>query len=149
MLDSLRNRTIWGDNALPLVQHRFRPIFQVLLPLVDLLAMAFSFAALGVGSRVVESQTTPWFGVGWGAAVGASAIAALVGLVFRLDWVEIFAKVGLCISFGVYIYLLIASVGFGTYSTVLTVVITVGFLLFPLFRIFDLIGEIAGGSGGK
>lgn len=139
----IRKHTIWAPGALPLVQKRFRPIFRVLLPIVDFLCLVFSLAALGIGSRVVAENTTVWFAVLWGAAIGVSAVTAFVGLVFQNDWLEILAKVGLCVSLAVYIGFLILSVGFGTYSTILTVVITIGFLLFPLFRIFDLVGEIA------
>lgn len=138
-----RLRTVWSPGALALVPRRFRPIYRIVLPIVDVLSVGFSLAAIAFGSRVVERATSGWYVYFWAVLVGLSAIAALVGLVFLLDWVEILGKLGLCVSLASFIFLLIQAARFGATSTLLTLCITVGFLLFPLFRIFDLIGELA------
>lgn len=114
-------RTIWSKDALPLVPPHFRPIYRVLLPIVDVEFLAFSVIAVFVGSRVVSDFTLHWFPFAWAGLMGLGAVLASIGLVFELDWTEFVGKSALIAGFVIYILILTAYVGTGSSSSLLTI----------------------------
>lgn len=138
--------SIWAPDALPLVQHRFKPVFRVFLPIVDFLFIIFGIIGLIIGSRVVQDFTLPWYNTFWSVAIGAAALSALIGLVFSWHWVEIIAKLVLVISCATYGLLLGLNVAAGATNSALTITLTAIVVLIPIFRMLDLVIEIARGE---
>jgi hypothetical protein len=136
-------RTVWAPDALPRVQARFRWIFRVLLPVVDVVFILFGVVGFIIGSRVVETYTLHWYNAFWSATIGLAAIMALVGVVMMFDWVEMLAKLVLVVSVVWYTVLLAVSAADDSPSALLSIIVAVGFGLVPVARILDLIGEIA------
>jgi hypothetical protein len=135
-------RTVWSDGSLPLVPARFRPIYTVFLPLVDLHLLAFAAIAVLVGSQVVEDFTLAWFPYAWAATMGLGAVLASIGLVFMRDWTELVGKGVLVIGFIVYGVVLGFYVNSGSLSSLLTITLVDLAVIGLLIRIGDLVGEI-------
>lgn len=105
--------------------------------------MLLGAAGLIIGSRVIEDASFPWYNFFWSASIGAFATGALVGLAFRLSWIEMLAKIGLVVSVVWYAILLAGNGLSESPSSALSVIIALGFVCTPIFRIIDLIPEIA------
>lgn len=138
--------SIWAPDALPLVQRRFKPVYRVFLPIVDGLFIIFGVFGLVIGSRVVQDFTLPWYNTFWSATIGAAALTALIGLAFEWNWVEIIAKLVLVISCVCYGLLLGLNVAAGTTNSALTITLTAIVVLIPIFRMLDLVIQIARGE---
>jgi len=135
-------KTIWSEGSLPLVPKRFRPIYTVFLPIVDLHLLAFAGVAVLVGSQVVEDFTLSWFPYAWAATMGIGAVLASIGLVFMRDWTELVGKGVLVIGFIVYGIVMGFYVDSGSLSSLLTIILVDLAVIGLLIRIGDLIGEI-------
>lgn len=135
-------RTIWSKDALPLVPARFKPIYRVFLPIVDLHLLGFAAVAVFVGSQVVADFTLQWFPFVWAASMGLGAILASIGLVFERDWTELVGKGILVIGFIVYGVVLGFYVDSGSLSSLLTIILVDLAVIGLLLRIGDLVGEI-------
>jgi hypothetical protein len=88
----LLDKTVWAKDSLPGVQSRFRGIYTVVLPLMDVLLILFGLYGLVFGSKVVTSFTLPWFSPIWAACILVCAAVAGVGLIWHKDVLEITAK---------------------------------------------------------
>lgn len=135
-------RTIWSKDALPLVPARFKPIYTVFLPIVDLHLLAFTAVAVLVGSQIVADFTLQWFPFAWAATMGLGAVLASIGLVFCRDWTELVGKGVLIVGFIVYGVVLAFYVDSGSSSSLLTIILVDLAVIGLILRIGDLIGEI-------
>ena len=138
--------SIWADDALPLVQARFRWIFRVFLPIVDALFIIFGVCGIVLGSKVVQDFTLPWYNTFWSSAIGAAALTAVLGLAFKWYWAEIIGKLILVVSLATYGLLLGLNVAAGAANSALTITLTAIVVMIPAARIIDLVGEIARGE---
>lgn len=135
-------KTIWSHDAMPLVPPRFRPIYQVFLPIVDLHLLVFAAVAVFVGSQVVEDFTLQWFPYAWAATMGLGAVLATIGLVFCRDWTELVGKGVLIIGFIVYGIVLGFYVDSGSLSSLLTITLVDLAVIGLLIRCVDLVSTI-------
>jgi hypothetical protein len=142
-MKDLLSRTIWAKDSLPGVQSRFRGIYTILLPLMDVLLILFGLYGFMVGSKVVTSFTLPWFSPVWAACILIAALVAGIGLVLQKDRLEITAKAALLVLFGIYGFLLVLQVVQVAANAGLTIVLLGIAALFVTARIFDLVSEIA------
>jgi hypothetical protein len=139
----LLSKTIWAKDSLPGVQSRFRGIYTIVLPIMDALLILFGVYGLVFGSKVVTSFTLPWFSPIWAACILVCAMVAGIGLIWHKDRLEITAKAGLLVLFGVYGFLLVLQVVQVAANAGLTIVLLCIAALFVTARIFDLVSEIA------
>lgn len=114
-------KTIWSHDALPLVPPMYRPIYTVLLPIIDALLIAFGVGAAIVGSGVVQSFTIEFLPVIWAFVMLAGAVTASVGLVFMLDQVEVLGKYAIIVALVFYALLLAWDAFTRNPSTILSV----------------------------
>lgn len=142
-LRKLKARSIWSPTALLDVQHRFRGIYRIGLPIVDGLFIALGIAGAIIGSQVVVEATFPLYNLFWSLAIGLCAATALFGLAFQLSWPEMIAKIGLVVSVVWYAVILAGNGIEESPSSALSVIIALGFTCIPIWRIFDLVPEIA------
>jgi hypothetical protein len=136
-------RTIWDRDSLPDVQKRFRGVFTIVLPLMDVLLVIFGLYGLVFGSKVVTSFTLPWFSPVWAACILVCALSAGIGLIFHRDQMEITAKAGLLVLFAIYGFLLTLQVINVAANSGLTIVLLCIAALIVSARIVDLVSEIA------
>ena len=142
-MKELLSRTIWAKDSLPGVQSRFRGIYTVVLPLMDALLIVFGLYGLVFGSKVVTSFTLPWFSPIWAACILVAALTAGAGLIWQKDRLEITAKAGLLVLFGVYGFLLVLQVVNVAANAGLTIVLLAIAALIVTARILDLVDQIA------
>lgn len=142
VLRRIKARTIWAPTALLDIQHRYRGIYRVGLPVVDGLFILLGIAGAIIGSRVIVEATFPLYNLFWSLVIGLSAATALVGLAFQLSWTEMLAKISLVVSVVWYAVLLAGNGIEESPSAALSVIIALGFTCIPIWRITDLIPEI-------
>ena len=110
---------------------------------MDALLIVFGLYGLVVGSKVVTSFTLPWFSPIWAACILVAALVAGIGLVWQKDRLEITAKAGLLVLFGVYGFLLVLQVINVAANSGLTIVLLAIAALIVTARILDLVDQIA------
>lgn len=116
-------KTVWSEDALPLVPPMYRPIYTVLLPVIDTLLIAFGIGAAVVGSGVVETFTVPAIPFIWAAVMLAGALTASYGLVFMLDRVEVLGKYAVVLALVFYVLLLMWDAFTRNPSTILSAIV--------------------------
>lgn len=144
-LAAVGRASIWhrSSTAMARVQKRFRPVFQIGLPAIDVLLVSFSVAGIVIGSNAVREFTAPWFGPLLAAGIGISAAVALVGLAFNRPRLELTSKFVLAACLVLYEAFLIASATVRSASAVLTAVLVTIVLVILAVRIFDLLEQAA------
>lgn len=136
-------RTVWSKDALPLVPVRFRSIYTVLLPSIDVGLILFGISSLFIGSKIVNDFTLPWFSPAWALTTLIGASVALFGLVTLHDRVELFGRFAVGVGLLIYIIATGLYIFGGSPTSVLTLILTCIRLTATIWRISDLAGEIA------
>lgn len=135
-------KTVWSRDALPLVPPRFRSIYTVLLPVIDVGLITFGLTSLIVGSKIVGDFTLPWFRVAWGAVILIGAVVALLGLVFLRKRTELWGRFAVGIGLLIYVAAIIMYIASGSSNSTLTLVLVLIRLVALSWRINDLFTEI-------
>lgn len=151
MLRRLYRASIWHPEAHSMVrvQKRFRPVFQIGLPVFDGALIAFSVFGVVFGSNAVREFTAAWFSPLLAGGIGVSALAALIGLVFQRFKLELTSKFVLGSCLALYVVFLIASATVRTSSAALSAALAVTALIVLTLRVFDLIDEVARQEGDE
>lgn len=135
--------TIWSKGALPLVPKEYRPLYQVLLPIVDAGLLAFSFFAVVVGSGVVDDFAAfPWIPLTWAGVLILGAVLAPIGLVFELDATELLGKGLLILGLTFYSVTLIFYIISGSDSSTLPFILSLLWAIALSFRGAQLIDQM-------
>jgi hypothetical protein len=140
---SHRPRTVWSRDAMPLVPARFRSIYTILLPSIDIGLILFGISSLFIGSKIVNDFTLPWFSPAWALTTLIGASVALVGLALLHDRIELVGRFAVGIGLLIYIVATGLYVFNGSPSAVLPMILTTIRLIATVWRISDLAGEIA------
>lgn len=132
------NATVWSPGGVRPEDWRFRGLFRVVLPLTDLLFMYFGVVGLSNGiSSVQDAGGAVWQTV-WSALLAASALVALVGVVFPALWrVEVVGKIVLISLVAYYVGLFLAR-GLDDTNVTATAGLMVILILLPIWRLADL-----------
>lgn len=144
-LAAVGRASIWHPDApaMQRVQKRFRPVFRIGLPVIDVLLIVFGIAGVVIGSNAVREFTAPWFGPLLASGIGVSALVALVGLAFNRPRLELTSKFTLAACLVLYVAFLVASATVRSASAVLTAVLVAIVLTILAIRIFDLLEQAA------
>lgn len=135
-------RTVWSKDAMPLVPPRFRSIYTVLLPVIDVGLILFGITSLTAGSKIIGDFTLPWFRVAWGAMILAGAIVALIGLVFMRKRTELLGRFAVGMGLLIYVAAIIMYIAAGSSTSALTLVLVLIRLAALSWRVNDLFTEI-------
>ncbi|PCN48032.1 hypothetical protein Csp2054_09160 [Curtobacterium sp. 'Ferrero'] len=136
-------KTIWSKDALPLVPPRFRSIYTVLLPTVDVGLIVFGITSLTVGSRIIGDFALPWFRVAWGLVILLGAAVALVALILQLKRTELYGRFAVALGLLIYVAAIVVYIASGQANSTLTLVLVLIRLAALSWRVNDLISEIA------
>jgi hypothetical protein len=99
---TLLRRTIWAPELLEEVPHRFRGLFTVALPLSYGVISAFGVAGTLTRVPSVALVTSVTYGDIWTLLIGVTALLALVGLIRRLEGLELYAGIALVVGYATY-----------------------------------------------
>jgi hypothetical protein len=135
-------KTVWSKDAMPLVPPRFRSIYTVLLPVIDVGLILFGITSLTAGSKIVGDFTLPWFRVAWGAVILIGAVVALVGLVFMRKRTELVGRFAVGMGLLIYVAAIIMYIVSGSTTSALTLVLVLIRLAALSWRVNDLFTEI-------
>jgi cation transport ATPase len=135
-------RTVWSKDAMPLVPPRFRSIYTVLLPVIDVGLILFGITSLTAGSKIIGDFTLPWFRVAWGAMILAGAVVALIGLVFMRKRTELLGRFAVGMGLLIYVAAIIMYIAAGSSTSALTLVLVLIRLAALSWRVNDLFTEI-------
>ena len=131
--------TIWDPALRDEVPERFRSIYTVVLPLKYALFFGFGVAGslsfIPVFSRVVSLAYADL----WTLLVGIFSLAALIGLVFRIAMLELYATILLDVLLMVYVIALLVlglSGDLGRFALSIGVPV---FVVLPTWRVLDII----------
>lgn len=132
---------------MPLIPERYRSIYSVLIPGIDIGVMGFGVSSLVLGSKILGDFTTPVFLLVWSLLVLVGAAVGLTSLVFlfhrpRLAWVELSGRIAVDLGLAVYAWFTVAYVFNGNPTAALTLVLVLVRLWASLWRVFDIIGEM-------
>lgn len=127
---------------MPLVPTRFRNLYRVVLPLIDLGVIAFGTAALLVGSRIVGDFTIPVFLPLWAAMIALGALVGLIGLIFLRARLELTGITAATLGLIVYAGLSVLYIISGSVTSILTLILVIVRILFYLWRFLDLLGQL-------
>jgi len=136
-------RTVWSKDAMPLVPPRFRSIYTVLLPTIDVGLIVFGITSLTVGSRIIGDFASPWFRVAWGLVILVGAFLALTALVLQMKRVELYGRFAVGIGLLIYVAAIVVYIASGQANSTLTLVLVLIRLAALSWRVNDLISEIA------
>lgn len=142
-------KTIWSRNAQPLVPSRFRTLFTVLIPTIDVGVIIFGLSSLLLGSKIVGDFTIPIFLPLWACLILFGAAAALIGLIFLWPRVELAGRSAVLLGLVVYAGLTILYIVGGAATATLTLVLIAIRVIASLWRFFDLLGELQREEAGK
>lgn len=142
-------KTIWSRNALPLVPPRFRTLFTVLIPAIDVGVIIFGLSSLLLGSKIVGDFTIPIFLPLWACLILVGAVAALIGLIFIRHRLELVGRGAVLLGLIVYAGLTILYIVGGATTATLTLVLISIRIVASLWRFFDLLGEMQREEAGK
>lgn len=135
--------TVWANGALDDVQPRFRNVFRLFLPTVDVILIIMGVIASIVSSAALGDLVLPWFGLVWSSLLALAGFIALIGVVFMFDRLELWAKGALVLLFLIYI----TALGFygisGRYASWISMAVMLVSLMVVLGRIIDLVNQIA------
>lgn len=132
---------------MPLIPERFRSIYTVLIPGIDVGVMAFGVSSLILGSKILGDFTTPVFLLIWsllvlvGAAIGFTTLVTLFHRP-KLAWIELSGRIAVDLGLAVYAWFTVAYIFNGNVTATLTLVLVVVRLWASLWRVFDIIGEM-------
>lgn len=135
-------KTVWSKDAMPLVPPRFRSIYTVLLPVIDVGLILFGITSLTAGSKIIGDFTLPWFRVAWGAMILAGAVVALIGLVFMRKRTELLGRFAVGMGLLIYVAAIIMYIAAGSSTSALTLVLVLIRLAALSWRVNDLFTEI-------
>ena len=136
-------KTVWSKDAMPLVPPRFRSIYTVLLPTVDVGLIVFGITSLTVGSRIIGDFALPWFRVAWGLVILFGALVALTSLILQMKRTELYGRFAVGIGLLIYVAAIIVYIASGQTNSTLTLVLVLIRLAALSWRVNDLISEIA------
>lgn len=136
-------KTIWSKDAMPLVPPRFRSIYTVLLPTVDVGLIVFGITSLTVGSRIIGDFALPWFRVAWGLVILVGAVLALTALILQLKRTELYGRFAVALGLLIYVAAIVVYIASGQTNSTLTLVLVLIRLAALSWRVNDLISEIA------
>lgn len=138
-------RTVWSKDALDDIPTRYRPLVKWAYPLI----YGINLAVVGVYGFITGGTQTmrdayPYPGASLlCAAIGVSALVALIGVVFQLQQLERTGDGLLVAGTVTYLLLLVLALGDGQGSSpVFTISLDVGFTVLAFFRIQDLSRDI-------
>lgn len=135
-------KTIWSKNAMPLVPSRFRSIYTILLPTIDVGLMVFGLSSMLLGSKIVGDFTIPIFLPLWACLLLFGGLLALLGLIFLRPRLELLGQSSAIIGLVIYAGLTILYIMGGSATAVLTLVLVAIRTAASLWRFFDLLGEM-------
>lgn len=135
-------KTVWSKDAMPLVPTRFRSIYTVLLPVIDVGLIAFGATSLTVGSKIIGDFTLPWFRVAWGAVILVGALVALLGLIFMRKRTELLGRFAVGIGLLIYVAAIVMYIASGSSNSTLTLVLVLIRLAALSWRVNDLFTDI-------
>lgn len=132
---------------MPLIPERFRTIYTILIPGIDVGVMAFGISSLVLGSKILGDFTTPVFLLVWSLLVLVGAVVGFTTLVTlfhqpRLAWIELSGRIAVDLGLAIYAWFAVAYVFNGNPTAVLTLVLVAVRLWASLWRVFDIIGEM-------
>lgn len=138
----LNIKTIYSDGLESEVPERFRSLFRVFLPIKYLMFILFGASALVFSVPTVAETTSVTYNDIWAFMVGVTATVSLLGLVFRLEKVELYASIALLVGLATYPLLLLLLVVQGMPERLPAAIGLFGFLTLPTWRVLDIIRVI-------
>lgn len=135
-------KTVWSKNSMPLVPSRFRSIYTILLPIIDVGLVVFGLSSMLLGSKIVGDFTIPIFLPLWASLLLFGGLLAFLGLVFLRQKVELVGQSAAIVGLVVYAGLTILYIVGGTATAVLTLVLVAIRIAASLWRFFDLLGDL-------
>ncbi|MDB5716253.1 MAG: hypothetical protein JWO15_3650 [Sphingomonadales bacterium] len=142
ILRPLDIKTIYSDDFEKEVPERFRTLFRVFLPAKYVIFILFGAAALTFKVPAVTEVTSMTYNDIWAFMVGLTAAVSLLGLIFRLEKVELYATIALVVGIATYPFFLVTLVIGGQPDRLAAAIGLVGFLFLPSWRILDIVRVI-------
>lgn len=136
-------RTIWSQDAMPLVPARYRSLYTVVLPGVYVGLILFGISSYFVGSKVVSDFTVEWFSPAWAVTTFVGASLSVIGLVTIHEKVEMLGEFIVGIGLMIYVASTVFYISSGSPTAILTLIFTLLRLVTVVWRVRDLAGEIA------
>lgn len=134
-------KTVWTPGALDRIPRRWRPMYQVVLPVIDLSFVGFGLASFVVGSKIVE-DFVPALRPIWAMVILLGALGALLANVFLWKRFEFFSRLGLSIGLLIYAVATVWYMFRGNDSSILTLIFVEARLVAIVWRMWDLTEDI-------
>lgn len=135
-------RTVWTPHALDRIPRRWRPVYRVVLPVIDASFVGFGLASFFVGSKIVEDFALPWFRPVWALVIFVGALGAFASNVFLWKRFEFFSRLGLSIGLLIYAVATVSYMLRGNDSSILTLIFVEARLVAIIWRMWDLTEDI-------
>jgi hypothetical protein len=135
--------TVWSTNALPLVPDRYKSLYTIVLPGVYIGLVLFGVSSFFVGSKIITDFTVAWFSPAWAITTFVGACLSLIGLVFIKERAEMLGEFIVGIGLLIYMASTVLYMFGGSPTAVLTLIFTGLRLVTVVWRVNDLVGELA------
>lgn len=143
MLGRLYRASVWAPDAIPEGEKAYRLIPQLILPMYDVVTIAFALVGLVTTIPALDKVYDPLFVDGLALLLAFTALCALVGVAFpRLQALELAAKFGLIVLLTTYPGAMLALALEGVGSREAIAILLFNVLGLPIFRVLFLMAKM-------